>query len=344
MRRSAAVQNGQSGHRRLRAIGAATAAVGAVALLVVSAAPAGAARVAAANGTGRATGTGRPAQAQLVTATSICTSTLAPTLAAKLSADIPAALKGRVSSVALTVYDRHSGVSCSLGGSSHFDSASVVKVTILGALLHRLMVRHRYLTPTEVTLTTAMITRSDNNAASTLWAEVGRGSMQYFLDLIGMNQTVLGPGGFWGLTQITAHDEVLLLRRLTAGNRVLDSASRAYALNLMARVISSQRWGTPAGTPAGVTVHVKNGWLSRATHGWRIHSIGSFSGSGRDYMIVVLTQDNPTMAYGIATIENVARVIHRDLNAGAPAAIGRSPVSPLWGVSDESIPALPAIP
>ena len=61
-------------------------------------------------------------------------------------------------------------------------------------------------------------------------------------------------------------------------------------------------------------MHVKNGWVPRPTHGWRIHSIGSFTGSGGGYSIVVLTQDNPTMDYGVTTIERIARVIHRDLN------------------------------
>jgi len=91
-------------------------------------------------------------------------------------------------------------------------------------------------------------------------------------------------------------------------------------------------------------VHVKNGWLPRPTYGWRIHSIGSFSGLGRDYMIVVLSENNPTMAYGIRTVENVARVIHRDLNAGLPAVVGLSAPSPAWGTPDERIPPLPSIP
>ena len=71
--------------------------------------------------------------------------------------------------------------------------------------------------------------------------------------------------GYWGLTQVTAHDEMLLLELLTRPNSVLTAASRAYQLGLMARVISSQRWGTPAGAPGGVTVHVKNGWLPDGT-------------------------------------------------------------------------------
>ena len=82
---------------------------------------------------------------------------------------------------------------------------------------------------------------------------------------------------------------------------------------LMAEVIPAQRWGVPAGAPAGLTVHVKNGWLPLATHGWRIHSIGCFTGHGDSYSIVVLTQDNPTMAHGIATIEAIARAVNHDL-------------------------------
>ena len=125
---------------------------------------------------------------------------------------------------------------------------------------------------------------------------------------------------------------------------MLSAASRSYALGLMSRVIASQRWGVPAGAPAGVTVHVKNGWLPRPTYGWRIHSIGSFSSRGRNYRIVVLSENNPTMAYGIRTIENVAIVIHRDLNSGLPAAIRPSVVSPSWGTPDERIPPLPGTP
>ena len=87
-----------------------------------------------------------------------------------------------------------------------------------------------------------------------------------------------------------------------------------------------------------LTVHVKNGWLPRATHGWRIHSIGTFTGRGGGYSIVVLTQDNPTMAYGIDTIEAIARAINRDLNPAARSRIPSSEFSPSWGTPDESVP------
>jgi beta-lactamase class A len=243
-----------------------------------------------------------------------CRSSSHPTLAARLARAIQAARRDRLSIVAVRVDDPGKRLGCWLHSGWHFDSASVVKVTILGALLRKALDQHRYLTDTEVAQASAMITRSDNDAASALWDALGRSSLQHFLHLAGMKQTVLGPGGYWGLTQITAHDEMLLLRLLLTKNPVLDLASRRYALSLMAQVTPSQRWGVPAGAPTRLTVHVKNGWLPLQNHGWRVHSIGCFTGRRGDYSIVVLTENNPTMAYGIRTIETIARAIHRELN------------------------------
>jgi beta-lactamase class A len=285
----------------------------------------------------------RPA-ASLASAPVACTSTSHPTVAAALARDIQAARRGRSSTVAVWVDDPGAGITCSLSGSSHFDSASVVKVTILGALLRKALDQHRFLTSTETTQLRAMITKSDNNAASALWAKLGRSYLQHFLNLAGMKQTVLGPGGYWGLTQITAHDEMLLLRLLLSPNTVLTNNSRAYALGLMAQVISSQRWGVPAGAPRTVTVHVKNGWLPRATHGWRINSIGGFTWSTGWYSIVVLSTDNPTMSYGVTTVEAIARAIHHDLNPTVTTVIPPSAPSQRSQTPDEVIPALPAIP
>jgi hypothetical protein len=267
-----------------------------------------------------------------------CLSPAHPKLAARLTRGIHAALSGRSSAVALRVYDKSEDLNCWLNTTTHFDSASVVKVMILGTLLREAETQDRHLTPYETRLARLMITQSDNNAASALWAHVGRGRLRYFLGRAGMKQTRLGPGGYWGLTQITAHDELLLLNLLMYPNAVLNAGSRDIALNLMAQVIPAQRWGVPAGAPAGLTVHVKNGWLPLATHGWRIHSIGCFTGHHRGYSIVVLTQDNPTMAYGITTIQSVAEVIHRQLNPTATAFRPASAPAPSWGQPDEQIP------
>jgi hypothetical protein len=269
-----------------------------------------------------------------------CKSSSHPALAAKLDHDIDRALRGRVSTVAVGVDAPGRGLQCWLNRTVHFDSASVVKVTILSALLRKAQEQHRHLTRAEAALAEEMITQSDNAAASDLWVDVGRYDLQHFLNLAHMTATYLGPGPFWGLTQITAYNEVLLLRLLLNRNRVLDTSSRDYVLGLMARVIPSQRWGVPVGAPTSLTVHVKNGWLPLLTHGWRIHSIGAFTGRGGGYSIVVLTQDNPTMTYGIDTIEAIAKVINRDLNPAAKSRVPASASSPSWGTPDEPIPAV----
>jgi beta-lactamase class A len=270
--------------------------------------------------------------------TAICASSSHPALAGRISRAVEAARRERVSFVAVEVDDPGAGVVCRLDSRSHFDSASVVKVIILGALLRKAQAEHRPFTRTERALAWAMITRSDNGAAAALWAETGRTRLQHFLNLAGMTDTLLGPGAAWGLTRITAADETRLLWLLLKANRVLDTSSRDYALALMADVIPSQRWGVPAGAPRSLVVHVKNGWLPLAPYGWRINSIGGFTGHGRRYSIVVLTQDNPTMAYGVRTVEAIAQVVNRDLNPGATARVPASAISPLQETPDEAIP------
>ena len=223
-----------------------------------------------------------------------CTSAKAG-LADKLKRDITAALANRQGTVAVGLYDRSTKTTCTLRASSAFDSASVVKVTVLATLLWDAKKHNRYLTDREASLSKAMITKSDNAATTTLWKQLGMTKIKGFLAAAGMTQTKPGADGYWGLTQITVTDEQKLLK-------------------LMGQVVSSQRWGTPYGA-SGVSVAVKNGWLQRATHGWRVHSVGAFKGGGHDYMITVLSHGNSTMNYGITTIQAVAKVIHKDLKA-----------------------------
>jgi hypothetical protein len=285
----------------------------------------------------------------------ICTAPSAHrALAAKLSADIASALRGRPGHQAVSVYDTVTKVACYADSARHFDSASIVKTIILAALLRWHQQAGTPLSATERYEATLMITQSDDDAATSLWNEVGLDELQDFLDAARMTGTQLGQDGYWGLTQVTAHDEMLLLKLLDAPNPVLDSASRAYELGLMSQVISSQRWGTPYGAPADVTVHVKNGWLPDPL--WHINSLGVFTGkagTGKNYLIAVLTDGNPSEADGIDTVQRVAEAVHRDLNAAGAAGqaklaanVAPTPSAPssagptAWAV----VPALPTPP
>jgi hypothetical protein len=286
------------------------------------------------------TGVAAAAPAAAATPTVSCTSSKAA-LATKLKKDITAALVGRKGTIAVGLYDRTTNTTCTLRASSAYDSASVVKVTVLATLLWDAKKHNRYLTTRETTLAKAMITQSDNNATTTLWKQLGMTKIKGFLTAAGMTRTVPGANGYWGLTQINVTDEQKLLKLITAKNTVLSDNSRAYILKLMNQVISSQRWGTPAGAPSTVTVHVKNGWLQRATNGWRVHSVGTFNGGGHDYMISVLTHGNSTMSYGVTTIQNVAKAIHKDL---VPTTTANSATLQRYVPTDTPKEAMPAVP
>lgn len=247
--------------------------------------------------------------------TPICVSAQHPRAAATMSANIATTLSARPHSfVAIAATDSAFGVSCALRPATHFYAASVVKVTILCALLLKIGgVGH--LTTTQRNLAYAMITQSSNSAATTLWNQVGMASMQNFLNRAGMSNTVLSSA--WGLTRITAHDELTLLRLLSYPGTVLGPYARAYVLSLMAQVISSQRWGVSAGVGPGVTVHIKNGWLPYPySYDWYINSIGVFTGTNINYQMVVLTAPaagGQSESYGIQTVQGVAGIINRNL-------------------------------
>jgi beta-lactamase class A len=248
-------------------------------------------------------------------AASICTSAKHPHIAAKISASISAAVAARPGSfVAVAADDAADGLSCQLHNTDHFYAASVMKVTILSALLMKVG-GPSHLTAAQKSLAVLMITQSDNAAAQTLWEEEGIPAVQKFLDKAGMGETEVNDA--WGLTLITAHDELRLLQVLT-NSTVLSSASRGYVLTLMSEVIASERWGISAGAPSAEKLHIKNGWLNYPGVGdWNINSIGTFTGPN-NYEIVVLSAPSSLAGgqsedYGIDTDEDAAYAFNHDL-------------------------------
>ena len=249
--------------------------------------------------------------------------------------------------VAVRMDDPHLGIDCYLNSREHFDSASVVKTIILGTLLNKRQREHlSLLSARQRQLAREMITESDNNAATALWDEDGQKNLVYFLHTAGMNDTQLNPA--WGLTQITAQDETILLRNiLLRPNRILDAHAREYELKLMAQVIPSQHWGVSASVPRGFTVCIKNGWapLPFDSSPWWVNSTGAFTTTkaARDYTIVILTRGNADETTGVTTIEDIAGPINRAL-AGAGARFGpaHSKAYRSWNIPDERVPAAPA--
>lgn len=194
-------------------------------------------------------------------------------------------------------------------GEGKFDTASIVKVDILAALLLHAQDAGRELTEEEQALAAAMIRRSDNEATHALWAVIGReAGLDAANARLGLTGTRGGEGGHWGLTQTTSEDQLTLLRAVfpPAGTgSALSPESRAYIRRLMAGVVADQRWGVSAAGDG--EVRLKNGWLPRShTQLWDINSIGSVVAQGRRYLVAVVSDGHADYASGVAAVEAAA--------------------------------------
>lgn len=220
----------------------------------------------------------------------------------------------RSSTVSVAVYDAQNGQTYLYNPGLRFDTASIVKATIMADLLHQAEVSGRPLTAEEQALMVPMIEQSNNNDASALWNFAGRSAgINRFLQLAGMNQTTPGRYGYWGLTQTSALDQVKLVRDYAYSNPLIANPGRNYALYLMEHVVSWEDWGVSGGVPRTATIALKNGWLPIGSGGWEINSIGYINGSGRNYVVAVLSRNNPSESYGITTIQGISGILWREL-------------------------------
>ncbi|MFJ9681463.1 serine hydrolase [Streptomyces sp. NPDC101194] len=205
--------------------------------------------------------------------------------------------------VSVAVLDTGSGARAVYGDGT-YDTASIVKVDILAALLLRAQDEGRVLTSDERDLAAAMIERSDNTAATTLLRAIG-GSEALDAANARLGLTGTTAAHAWGLTRTTAADQLTLLKAVFGTESELSAASRGYLRRLMGQVDADQRWGVSA---AGSDWALKNGWLPRTTTGlWDINSIGQVRADGRTYLVAVLSGGQRTKETGIALVESVAK-------------------------------------
>lgn len=229
-------------------------------------------------------------------------------------------VSGRNGVVLAAVYDLRTGQTWQLGQGKPQDEASVVKLDVLETLLAQRGRSGTELSASDRSLAEQMIEDSSNDAATSLWNEVGgAGGIRSFNTSAGLADTVpstcVNCPGFpwpgWGLSTTLPGDQLTLLRTLVEPNSLLTSTERSYALSLMENVTAEQRWGVSGGVPAQATVALKNGWLplNSASNDWQINSVGWISGSGRDYLIAVLSTGNPTEQYGMDTIDQLSAIV-----------------------------------
>jgi beta-lactamase class A len=163
-----------------------------------------------------------------------------------------------------------------------------------------------------------MITHSDNHAADALYRRIGGYSaVAATYSRLGMRDTEPGPGRYWGGTTTSPADRIRLMTALVEGGRGLHRDDRRYVLDLMEHVEREQRWGVTAAARPGDHVALKNGWTPRPFihHTWAVTSYGHILGPARDYVIAVQTDVQPGMEAGVATIEQLSKMISDRLSA-----------------------------
>ena len=228
---------------------------------------------------------------------------------ARLAAALTLVLRDYTGRAAVGVTDQATGVTAVYHGTESFDTASIVKADILAVLLLQLQQAGASIGAADRQLAARMIEDSDNAAASALWAVVGEGpGLKAGNAALGLNQTVPGPGGYWGLTTTTITDQLRLLAVLTSARSPLSAAARGYELSLMRDVEAGQNWGITKAASTGTRPAVKNGWLPVGPQGlWVINSIGVLRHDGQRLLVAVLSSGQPAEAAGISQVQAAAR-------------------------------------
>ncbi|MFI6235877.1 serine hydrolase [Micromonospora sp. NPDC050784] len=227
--------------------------------------------------------------------------------------------------VAVAALDRQ-GTAAVTVGSRRFETASIVKVNILAALLLRQRPPGKALGADTRRWAEAMIVSSDNDAAVALWQRIeGSRGLTAANRALGLRETK--PNPHWGLTTTTAADQLRLLTALTSPTGPLTPQDRAFVMDLMKKVIPEQRWGvTAAREPGNRSVYVKNGWDTVDVDGgrWLVNSIGRIVEARHDWLIAVLSDHHVSQKEGIRVVEKVATYVLKEMRA-ATAGDGPSP-------------------
>jgi beta-lactamase class A len=190
-------------------------------------------------------------------------------------------------------------------GSETVPSASVLKAMLLVAYLNKQGVRDRALTKSDLRLIGPMIRRSDNTAASRVFALVGPAGVYEVARHAKMRRFSLQPA-WWGRSRIDAADQARFFLHIDA--RVVPR-HRATALHLLSTIVPEQRWGVGRVRPRGWRLYFKGGW--GAGTGAVDHQVALLRRGDRRVSVAVLTTGSPTHAYAKQTLRGVfARLLY----------------------------------
>jgi Beta-lactamase enzyme family len=180
-------------------------------------------------------------------------------------------------------------------------SASVVKALLLASELRRLENAGAPLDESTRTLLTQMITYSDNAAADAIYARVGDAGLYEVAERTGMHNFTVS--GYWANAQITAGDIAHFMWKL---DQAVPAGKREFGLSVLGQIVPEQSWGIPGAVVRNWKVRFKGGWRSTEL-GQLVHQAAELRHpDGSRMAVAVLTDAQPTQAYGIETVRGVA--------------------------------------
>jgi beta-lactamase family protein len=232
------------------------------------------------------------------TASAAIADRLAATPVLATSAGIAAAVRyarTRSGTVAFAVLDER-GRLRGLRRTVRFPSASVVKAMLMVEVLRR--ANGGRLGAAQRDLLRRMITVSDNDAASAIYAQVGGDGLRSVARAAGAKR--FADVGNWADAQLTAADQARFFLRF---DHLVPAAHRRYARRLLSSIVDWQRWGiAPVARAHGMRIFFKGGWRTDI-----VHQVALLERGGRRIAVAVLTSGEPSMAYGEQTIEGIAQ-------------------------------------
>jgi hypothetical protein len=188
-----------------------------------------------------------------------------------------------------------------------FVSASVIKAMILVAYLRKLDAAHRGLSSSDRAVLHPMIHVSDNHAATVAQSRVGNARIHAVARKAGMTDFSLS--GIWASAHFSAADQAKFFFKQDS---LIPKQFRNYARSLLSHISSAQSWGIPHVARAdGWHVFFKGGWRGTG-RGQLVHQIARLEQGHTKFSMAVMTDGDPSMGYGISTIQGVtAKLLSR---------------------------------
>lgn len=240
---------------------------------------------------------------------------------AELSPEAEQYAKERAGEVCVAVRDPRRRTVWVLNPETRIRTASIVKMAVMAAVMHRANEEGRDLTQAEVRDIGPMIRVSDNDATTRLFNSLGKGpGLARFFEKAGMTATKPHPMNWWGYTDTTAPD-MARLAALVYERDLLGVGMSDRALEWLSNIAASQSWGLEQGSPPEAFVAFKNGWYPEDESGvWRVNSVGAVrqtEGADVGFALAVLTRYpiGRGQGYGERTTTEVTRLVHAALAA-----------------------------